>query len=90
MTQGSGKHERYRGDPEVCAMLARAEATNRERDQIDGGAVVHSSIDELVRTAICAIECGIRMNDWDCVAEGLAMLADRMNYRPWIREKAPA
>lgn len=29
---------------------------------------------ETVRTAMCAIEAGIALKDWDCVAEGYVML----------------
>ena len=59
-------------------LLAKARATNCERDKIDKKhGLAQTSGDHpwmCVRTAMQAIECGIRMDDWTCVAEGQAIL----------------
>jgi hypothetical protein len=79
-----------RSAEEVAAMIERAEATNRERDALERSAGLAAPpdfpLDLLVRTAISALEAGLRENNWDCVAEATAMLGDRMEFRPWLSE----
>lgn len=66
--------------PEYDRLMEKARATNAERSKMDrqctGGAPEDDSTEELARTAAMAIKCGMKMKDWDNVAEGLAMLDD--------------
>jgi len=58
-------------------LMEKARQTNKERDQIDqnsGLGTPDISPAILLRTAMSAIECGIVQEDWNCVAEGQAML----------------
>lgn len=72
---------------DVIKILTRAAKTNLERDTIERKAGFGSPIDgddaELMRTVICALECALKMKDWNCVAEAADMLAKRTNYYPW-------
>jgi hypothetical protein len=59
-------------------LMQKARKTNAERDEIDRKAGFATPGDGasilLLRTAMSAIETGIVTNDWNSVAEGLAML----------------
>ncbi len=61
-------------------LMAKARKVNKERDAIDRAsgfaAPPDTPVGALIATAMTAIESGIRQGDWDCVAEGLAMLQD--------------
>ena len=65
---------------EVKRLVDMARATNRKRDRIDRkagfGAPGDGGHDDLIRTAMCAIEAGMREESWEPVAEGYEMLAD--------------
>jgi hypothetical protein len=73
---------------DVVKILARAAKTNLERDamerEVGFGAPTDGGVAELLRTAICALECALKMEDWNCVAEATDMLAKRTNYYPWL------
>lgn len=60
------------------SLMERARETNIERDTHDHhyGFASPSDIPPrfTLRTAMAAIECGISIDDWNCVAEGQAML----------------
>ena len=78
--------------PNFEALMKTARETNRRRDdaehqvgyagpsnniaQIRAEAIFSTDLKMLLRTASLAIECGIRTDDWNAVAEGLAMLDD--------------
>jgi len=75
--------ERYRPagvNKEFAAIMARARETNRERERTDRACNVPVPRDcgpgVYLTEAISAIECGVRVHDWEVVAEGLAMLED--------------
>ena len=76
-------------DKEFALLIEKATGTNARRDVEDRSAgfaaPADSSRDALLRTAVSAIECAIRVQDWDCAAEGLVMLADACDYHPWHR-----
>ena len=76
-------------DAEVTKRLAQASRTNVERDAIErasGLATPHDNGDAaLMRTAIDALQAGLKMEDWSCVAEAADMLAKQANYYPWER-----
>lgn len=59
-------------------LMDKARRTNRERDSLDrqnrGVAPVDMPLSMQLRTAIGALACGVSMQDWDCVAEGLDIL----------------
>jgi hypothetical protein len=59
-------------------MIATARRTNGERDASDEANGFASPpqlpTNALIRTALSAIECGIRVNDWHAVAEAYVML----------------
>jgi hypothetical protein len=61
-------------------LLDRAHRVNRERDGTDRdsgfAAPADGRPDELLRTAYCAIECGLQTVDFRAVAQGLDMLED--------------
>lgn len=68
------------GDAQFKAIMAKARTTNASRSASERRAGF-SSLEsgpprEFARTAMLAIEAGIKSQDWDCVAEGLAMLED--------------
>jgi hypothetical protein len=70
-----GASKRYR------RLLAKARQTNARRDADDreggkAGAPGDCPLDLHLRTAISALAAGMDAGDWDCVAEGLAMLQD--------------
>jgi hypothetical protein len=59
------------------ALVAKAHATNKRRDAIDRKAGVASPYGlELVRTAQAAIECAVRLGDWEVAAEAWVFLSD--------------
>jgi hypothetical protein len=64
-------------------LMQEAKITNTERDQIDHSCDFASPNDcsnlMLLRTAMTAIECGIRSDDWGFVAEGQVMLQQLEN-----------
>lgn len=74
----------------VEELMAKAEETNRQRDAIDRrngfAAPSDGPAGITMRTVVEAIWAGLRMDDRDCVAEGLAMLGDVTGYRPWGRQ----
>ena len=43
---------------------------------IEPGAPIDLPVVDHIRTAMMAIECGIKTDDWGAVAEGLAMIED--------------
>lgn len=59
-------------------LMAKARATNRERDKIDeansGSVPLDEPLDQILRVVISAITAGIDTQSWHCVAEGLDML----------------
>jgi hypothetical protein len=84
-------------DARFRRLIAKAEITNQRRDAIDHGAGFSAPNDPikddritsremLVRTALMALECAIKTNDWDCVAEAFVMLNE--GIRPSVRYKA--
>lgn len=61
------------------ALVSTARRTNAERDNADRAAGFAAPVDGgdlsmQLRTVLCALECGIEIEDWDSVAEGYAML----------------
>jgi len=68
-------------------LMQKARETNQERDQADkhgGFATPDVTVNLLMRTAMGAIECGIKTEDWNNVAEGQAMLeqlANKLNIK---------
>jgi hypothetical protein len=73
-------------------LLDRAEKTNRRRDATEReagfGAASDGEANEIVRTAICALECGLATEDWNCVAEAADMLEKMSGYHPWRHKVA--
>jgi hypothetical protein len=73
-------------------ILARAAKTSLERDamvRLAGFAALSDCPPDLiVRTAILALECGLKTNDWNCVAEAADMLAKMAGYYPWLLSAA--
>ena len=67
-------------DPKALEILARARATNRHRDKLDrkNGFAAPSDcpVDVALGTAMGAIYAGLSSSDWNCIAEGYAMLED--------------
>lgn len=68
--------------------MQKAEAFNREMvesmplpkmPQIERDTVLSANI----RTAQEAISAGLEKGDWDCVAQGAALLASFTGYYPW-------
>jgi hypothetical protein len=59
-------------------LMRKARRHNRKLDAVDaryGNASPSQVVPSLqVRTVMSAIECGIKTGDWNCVAEGQAML----------------
>lgn len=59
-------------------LMKKARRTNAHRDKSDHetgfGAPGDTPLDSHLRNAISAIQCGIKVNDWDAVAEGQEML----------------
>jgi hypothetical protein len=59
-------------------LMAQARKTNKERDQDERAvgfqAASDGTPDLQLRTAMSAIECGIKIEDWSCIAEAQAML----------------
>jgi len=66
-------------------LIAKAKATNLERDIIDRQSGYTAPSDRglipHLEVVSAAIEAGIRMDDWNCVAEGLVMLQDAIPSR---------
>lgn len=64
--------------PDYKKIMLKARKTNMERDDIDrsiGRPAPPDTTDDLFcRIAMSAIECGIKTDDWNAVAEGQAML----------------
>lgn len=69
------------------ARLRQAEQTNRRRDNGERAAGFAAPpdgpMDTTVRTAICALHCGLVLEDWDCIAEGVAILGELVDFKPW-------
>ena len=67
-----------RGAERYAELMGAARMRNATRDELDRseGFVAPSDLPplETVRTAMAAIEAGIRMVDWTCIAEAQAML----------------
>lgn len=59
-------------------LMAKARRTNAKRDQdereVGFAAPSDCTPDLQLRTAMMAIQAGIEMDDWDCIAEAQAML----------------
>ena len=59
-------------------LMAQAHKTNKTRDEIErdiGAATPNDGpLDLRLRTPMQAIQSGIMLEDWSCVAEGLVML----------------
>jgi len=80
------RYEPYKNDPKVSELLAKARKTNKERDASDhkaGFASPDITVQDHVRTAMCAIGCGVSFISANknregatAIAEGLAMLED--------------
>lgn len=67
--------------------MALAEETNARRDQSEresgfGADSDQPTLSRLI-TAALAIDAGLRVEDWSCVAEGLAILGAVIGFRPW-------
>jgi hypothetical protein len=64
--------------PRGRQLMARARQTNRERDAADRArgdpAPEDCTLDQWLRVAISAVACGIDIQDWGSVAEGLEVL----------------
>lgn len=75
------------GDQRYVRLMERARRTNLQRDAADrqAGFAPPPSLGVLqqLRTAMLAIECGIKTADWECVAEGQAMLE---HLRPEVED----
>ena len=67
-------------DIKYSNIMQKARETNIKRDMIDrkNGFVIpkDTKLDDYVRNVMCAIQCGISTNDWNCIAEAQAMLED--------------
>lgn len=65
---------------EYTDRMDRAGATNRKRDQVDANCGMILARDRgpavYLLQAMSAIETGLKCDDWDYVAQGLAMLQD--------------
>lgn len=61
-------------------IMQKARKINAKRDAIDRkagfGAPPDGPLDLYIRTAMGAINAGISLEDWDCIAEGQAMLEE--------------
>ncbi len=72
------------GSPHFVAMMDQARKHNDELDKVDHASGFsaptdgHDAMDDflLMRTAMCAIQCGLNTRDNAPVAEGLTMLQD--------------
>lgn len=62
------------------SLVKKAKETNKERDQADrqtwGSAPPDQPLDLQARTVMMALDAGMRMKDWNCVAEAYAMMID--------------
>jgi hypothetical protein len=78
--------ERMKPD-EFDRLIQKARETNRQRDQADraGGFAAPPDCDResQLRTVVSALVSGIQSMNWNCVAEGLVVLADLADYHPW-------
>jgi hypothetical protein len=67
-------------DRKTLRYIEKARKTNRQRDAIERvhghAAPADCPLDVELRTVIDALIAGIGRQDWDCVAEGVAMLQD--------------
>ena len=64
-------------DYEKLMRKARRINAKRDKEEREVGFAAPGDGDDnslFLRTAMSAIECGIKTDDWDCVAEGQAML----------------
>ena len=72
-------------DPKYQKIMAKARKTNKRRDIQDdkyGDGKPDSAADGIImflRTVMIAISCGIKMENWNNVAEGQAMLEQLMD-----------
>jgi hypothetical protein len=57
-------------------LMKKARETNRQRDKMDGFNYASLPPSVVIDTAKMAIKAGIVTDDWNAVAEGLAMLED--------------
>jgi hypothetical protein len=77
-------------DNDMMRIMAQAEKTNLKRDADEQKFCFASPTKcndaELMRTAICAIEAGLKTKDWNCIAEAADMLAKRTGYYPWLKQ----
>ena len=68
-------------------LLAKAEATNARRDAMDRangfGSPLDGPAEVTYQTVISALVAGLQTGDWDCVAEGTAILGSFVGYTPW-------
>lgn len=59
-------------------LMTKARKTNAKRDkderEVGFMAASDGTPEDQLRTAMCAIQCGIVINDWECIAEAQAML----------------
>ena len=64
----------------VNQIIEIAKNTNLRRDRIDRenglAAPPDCSTEVAIRTAMDALKCGMRLDDWNCIAEGYAILAE--------------
>lgn len=76
----SDEHFLPSDSPNVIRMVRKARRVNSSRDRIDrrSGHAAPSDcpLDLQLRTVISALVSGLEGDDWDCVAEGIAMLQD--------------
>jgi hypothetical protein len=72
---------------EFDRLIQKARETNRRRDEeeraVGFAAPPDCDRESQLRTVVCALVSGIESKDWDCIAEGLVMLADLTDYHPW-------
>ncbi len=64
----------------VKTLMRKARLTNAKRDVMERGVGFSSPVDGgkegLLRTAMTALDAGMKMSDWTCVAEAQAMLEE--------------
>ena len=81
-------------ESEYEALLKKAKRTNQQRDRHDRkvgfAAPGDASLRVYFRTVLSALEAGMRMEDWPCVAEGYVMLQDFYARLESMAQKASA
>jgi P2-related tail formation protein len=72
-------------------LLRDAAETNARRDSIEraAGFAAHEDLPPMMqlRTVVMALDAGLRIHDWTCVAEAADMLGSLIRYKPWLVNK---